>query len=377
MAASLGYSSGRTRLDGHWCYRVSRSFDLSTMTCEDRSRRTRALPPRISRLGVATAGCLLLGLSLLGPSSASAASASGPGLVALGDSYSSGEGSPPFRSGTDKDGKGCHRSDKAWAHEIGEVVRQNVLLRACSGSTILNIYSYRGDGRQLDSVDSRSTRLVTMTLGGNDVRFADVLRMCVYGPRVDGLKDCRDKAQRELIDPRKSVLTEGQTNPEDAKLRLPPLSKVYTDIAERLAPGGKIIVAGYPRLFGDAFGSECRIGTALGGLRYHVASSDAAWINEKVLELNGIIESEVKKARSTTSTIRPDVSIDYVAVDEAFEGHRLCETASRLNGAQIEYDGLPGPKQTSFHPNVGGQHAYANSVKRGLLGWALHQPLQR
>lgn len=54
-------------------------------------------------------------------------------VVALGDSYSSGEGADPYRDG------GCHRSHRAW---ISTVVEQSVgrfrlaKLLACSGAKV-------------------------------------------------------------------------------------------------------------------------------------------------------------------------------------------------------------------------------------------------
>ena len=51
-------------------------------------------------------------------------------------------------------------------------------------------------------------------------------------------------------------------------------------------------------------------------------------------------------------------------VDQAFQGHRICDQGAKwLNGAQIDILAQQS-RQTSFHPNTDGQHAYAISFER-------------
>src|ERR1700691_4183726 len=59
--------------------------------------------------------------------------------VAMGDSYSSGEGTPPFEAGTNdkKTGDTCHRSRKAWPFVVAaaDPALGSPVLLACSGAT--------------------------------------------------------------------------------------------------------------------------------------------------------------------------------------------------------------------------------------------------
>src|SRR5207248_1389468 len=115
------------------------------------------------------------------------------GHSALGDSYSSGEGASSFDPGTgspsdtlgppDLSPNHCHRSSTAWAYGVDAAKGFNTRLDACSGALIEDFYGYNPDNTdevpQLDNVSSVTTRLVTLTVGGNNMGFGDVLTSCI------------------------------------------------------------------------------------------------------------------------------------------------------------------------------------------------------
>jgi lysophospholipase L1-like esterase len=88
--------------------------------------------------------------------------------VALGDSYSSGLGAPPY----DLDGF-CQRSSQSypslWAAEHHPA---SLVFLACSGAKTTDVLL-----RQIPAIP-RGTDLVTITIGGNDVGFAPVVQTC-------------------------------------------------------------------------------------------------------------------------------------------------------------------------------------------------------
>ena len=105
--------------------------------------------------------------------------------VALGDSYSSGEGNPPFDAGTDvasgPNQDRCRRSRVAFPHQLH--VRANLVLvhRACSGAVgadVTTTSKYPPEPPQVSWVDA-STNLVTITIGGNEAGFGTVLVSCL------------------------------------------------------------------------------------------------------------------------------------------------------------------------------------------------------
>ena len=122
-------------------------------------------------------------------------------IVALGDSFMSGEGAKRFYEGTnDKDRNECRRAPTAYAplmvsRASGEVPDRLAFV-ACSGARALDIYQRaqqpadpldrpEGGLNQLEHVDwlqanaRPDVRLVIVSIGGNDALFGDVAQACV------------------------------------------------------------------------------------------------------------------------------------------------------------------------------------------------------
>ncbi|MGW9213263.1 hypothetical protein ACWGR4_40690 [Embleya sp. NPDC055664] len=214
--------------------------------------------------------------------------------VAMGDSYSSGEGLAPYQPETDyknSDGQEnqCHRSQtgayptqvklpghtKTIAQEAAEGTASFAFI-ACSGAQTTNITTasyntppfpedtaghtdwedigpgwandYYGELPQIDQgYLDEDTSLVTVTAGGNDVRFAEVMRSCIAS-----LDDC-------FGDFHKLTRDSGVVDPEQLRWyekwlireRLPAHLKTTYQAIHDKAPNAKIIVPGYPQLFSD------------------------------------------------------------------------------------------------------------------------------
>ncbi|WP_272261471.1 GDSL-type esterase/lipase family protein [Streptomyces xanthophaeus] len=146
--------------------------------------------------------------------------AAGPGtgptaVVSLGDSYISGEAgrwkgnsltNTGNRLGTDRawvsgstydpakvygtTAGGCHRSDSAEVRSAGPIADVAVNL-ACSGATAENVFrasnggvAYKGEAPQADQLAavaaSHDVKLIALSVGGNDLGFADIIKDCAY-----------------------------------------------------------------------------------------------------------------------------------------------------------------------------------------------------
>ncbi len=149
---------------------------------------------------------------------------SGPALVAIGDSYQSGEGSPVFINGTNQanladrlDNK-CRRASTAYpvllAEGIGGAERQRLTFVSCSGAVAADILvssQYEGEGAP-DSAVIRGGRLVRrgpsqlamaartgdvatvlVSIGGNDIGFGDLVEACL------GPTDCSTDDSAKII----------------------------------------------------------------------------------------------------------------------------------------------------------------------------------
>jgi len=253
---------------------------------------------------------LLAALGLLAaPLPAQAASRT---FVALGDSYAAGVGSFVYYD----DGTECYRSPFAYPDLLAGATRLQLTLAACSGATTADVLN-----EQVDLV-TPTTDYVTITVGGNDVGFRDVVTTCAL---PGWLGSCTAVVKAGLSTLR-TVLPAR-------------LDRVYAAVEER-APGATVVVTGYPRLFN---GADCNPLTFFTG-------AEMASINAGILELNDLIEARAEAAGFT-----------FVDVAPAFSGHAVCDRAPWINN-------LVFPTVNSFHPNIAGHYAYAVAVAPALFG---------
>ncbi|AXE23692.1 hypothetical protein C0216_09650 [Streptomyces globosus] len=173
---------------------------------------------RMRRLAVAGMALPLAAGALAGGTAGTAAAApqGGPtAVVTMGDSYISGEAgrwkgnsltNTGSRNGTDRawvsgsvydpskvygaTAGGCHRSDSAEGRSAGPVADVAVNL-ACSGATTANVFRaasggvpYRGEAPQADQLAavaaSHDVKVIALSVGGNDLGFADIIQACAY-----------------------------------------------------------------------------------------------------------------------------------------------------------------------------------------------------
>lgn len=139
-------------------------------------------------------------------------------LVALGDSYMSGEGATTYYEGTDTGGENqCRRAPTAWAVQAAERHFDGLVFLACSGARTHNVRHdtpglketpepRRQDGEpgtQLDQSDDRlaadgfAPSLVVISIGGNDAGFSTIGKACAV-PGSCNTDDMRDWFTDEL-----------------------------------------------------------------------------------------------------------------------------------------------------------------------------------
>jgi len=210
--------------------------------------------------------------------------------LALGDSYTAGQGLPPFDTST----AGCHRSLAAFPAlvRVGDVTE--TASRACSGATtadVLEREQHPGVGLQIDAV-TPETELVTITIGGNDLGFATVMNDCVFGRLPCSRLDGRVERALDGLGPR--------------------LERVYRDVRWR-APDARVVVVGYPHLIADPDGVDVDscpsvVGPFSGGAR--ITADEVRWLREKGDELGEAVRVAATGAGAS-----------YVDTAAAFAGH--------------------------------------------------------
>ena len=269
---------------------------------------------RLSKVRLAVS---LTSLSLLGAGLAAApgspASAAGEPYVALGDSYSSGVGT---RSYID-DGTSCKRSTLAYPSLVAAAKSYTLNFRACSGARVPDVTN-----NQISAL-STSTRYVTISIGGNDAGFVDVVTECALPAWASDCPGAVAGAQNYIRN----------TLPGS-------LSTLYAQIRSR-APSAKVVVVGYPKLF---MGEDCNAGTWF-------SPEDEAILNETAVLLD-----------DTTASRANAAGFSFVNPINRFTGHAVCDDVEWING-------LSNPIEESYHANAAGHRdGYTPLVSSPLTG---------
>jgi hypothetical protein len=239
--------------------------------------------------------------------------AQGASYAALGDSYAAGAaGSDPS---TLLPGL-CARSSTSWVLGVfagaqAAGAADELRFVACPGAVVASVRA-----TQLDAVRA-DTRLVTLSVGGNDAGFGPVTADCLAQPGCGR--------------PGRAAWTAADEGLDGLRVRL---TALYRDIRGRMSSRGRLVVTGYPRLFSASLGASevCAVGDGA------VLGADAAWMNGRTAEANAVIAEAARAAGAR---------VVYAATDPEFAGHRLCD---------------PDPWISGLHPDLDGQGAYARAV---------------
>ncbi|MEV4482205.1 SGNH/GDSL hydrolase family protein [Micromonospora coxensis] len=232
--------------------------------------------------------------------------------VALGDSYASGVGAGSYTA----ESGSCQRSTNAYPALYQANIRPaSYRSVACSGARTTDVTN-----NQLSALSSTTT-LVSVTVGGNDVGFANIMTTCVlYGETqcVAAVQAAEDKARAQLPGL---------------------LSTVYKGIRAK-APNARVVVVGYPVFY--------QLGTFCVGL----TATSRAKINEGINLVDDLTRSAAQAAGFTFADVR-----------SIFVGHQLCSYGEKwlhaLNYANI---GI------SYHPTAAGQSGGYYPVFRSAAG---------
>jgi lysophospholipase L1-like esterase len=313
------------------------------------SRARVTTPSRRSRkrwlAGAATA-TTAVAAALVIPFYAGAATV-GETYVALGDSYSAGVGASPYLSNaatippvdtltvikppSNVDYiSDCKRSTKSYAAllatEFGQAEGfiESFTFAACSGATTTEVLQ-----RQWAALGPE-TSLVSLTIGGNDIKFADAMAECA-NPLVL-FPDCQGKINKSL-----------QILRDDLPKKL---ADTYTTILSQ-APNARLKVLGYPKLFDEQ--GTCSIVEKV----FNPSPEKRREMNDAAEELSQAIHAAVADVGG---------KIQFIDVQPQFDGHGICgpdpyltEPVNNLTSAS-----------DSYHPNAKGYDAYKHALQTAL-----------
>jgi lysophospholipase L1-like esterase len=335
----------------------------------------------------------------------------------MGDSFSSGEGASDFDGAqyyraTDNNGiwenpgagrindetaknrfrNACHRSTEAWSRKavldtspgatIGAradsyAADLDFHFIACSGAEtehLLPFYSVGEDKpknylgqkgtlgrfRELSQLDQgyvdENTTLVTLSIGGNDALFADILQLCVKNSKPSSCQTQTLEGDAKAV----PAATADRINTEMKNSVITVLEQVRMK-----APSAKILLVGYPMLF------ENYDGCAL------INETEKTWLNDTAKLLNARLKDAAAAVDAASARV---IFADPTPV---FAGKNLCATPSAINPVVINRSPgdnpmivprFPGPdvplgvSQQSFHPNKMGTTLYAQVMQAALKG---------
>ncbi len=267
------------------------------------------------------------------------------GYIALGDSFTSGEGEDDdgrYLPGTNTPENRCHVSNRSYPFLLiqSPLPMQSV---ACSGATTAEVLGGTIDRpAQLSAVRALQPDVVTTSIGGNDLDLVGKLAACA-GPGT-----C------VWARPSHRILTA-----REARMLYDRLVDVFTEI-RAAAPLARHFAVGYPVAI-DPLG-ECDPLT-----RLLLNADERRYLYESQRLLNTVISSAAQRA-----------SISYVDVSRAYHQQALCSGAHTpaMNGLRLGNDFAPIPGLShlrligseSFHPTPHGHALVAPFVDAALSG---------
>ncbi|MFE4602807.1 GDSL-type esterase/lipase family protein [Kitasatospora indigofera] len=354
---------------------------------------------RTRRLLAAVLALPLLGTGLLA-AAAPARAATGPtASVTMGDSYISGEAgrwkgnsvtTSGSRAGTDRSwtgsaydparvygptyASGCDRSDVAEVRSAPALAQTQINL-ACSGAVTANVYraanggqSYKGEAPQADQLAAvaraNNVKLITLSIGGNDLGFADVIQTCVKDYLI-WYSYCNDD-QQAAVDARMATAMAGVRKSVDE------IRAVMT-AAGYAAADYRIVLQSYPSPIPRS--SEMRYAESgwsradTGGCPFW--DGDADWARDSL----------VPQISDALAAVAAAKGVQFMDLRDMLQGREVCAAAARQatpsaapsattsEWARFVDAGLSasqGTVQESMHPNYYGQLALGRCLT--LLG---------
>jgi len=305
-----------------------------------------------------------------------------PGVyVSMGDSYSAGEGAPAgpagYDVGTDDQYDKCHRSPNAYGRQFATLTatyntgltNETMKHVACSGAGIQDFYTPYAQNHQktyplnpeasqlnqLAGIQANSdVGLITVTISGNDVGFADVLKTCITNYWIPGSGSCKDyytqNNPNNLDTQIDNLLEEKIQTPLGVTDNLSYLPGLLSDI-KATAPHAAIWILTYPKIFDGS--CPLNLGNDSGGAA--IKASDADWLNQVTGHLDDTIITAAEQVGG----------VQVLDERDAFAGHEICTSDAWVNGYLWQgniFNYLP----ESFHPTTDGYQHEAGEMLASL-----------
>lgn len=314
--------------------------------------------------------------------------------LALGDSFSSGEGDTDKNPATDRKyyrqwtdvnedkAKGaprekCHVSTRSYPYKLanwmglGSGPSAAWASIACSGATVYDmnwdnsggyegqdsplgrLHGYDNKGvlqkmalnemipgrvKQIEFVKKYQPKVITLTAGGNDAGFGAKLTLCVNHKSWGNSCMWAKPEYRSWLK-------------ADLKYQYYSLKSLYEDLKKATNDQAKIYVLGYPQFINGDPTAQCKN-------TFTLDAREREMITNSVTYYNKVIKQAAKAA-----------GVKYIDVENAFGNHWLCGDRDSHVTAITGFAGWRGnEQQESFHPNAKGHSDIARKFATELGG---------
>jgi hypothetical protein len=258
-----------------------------------------------------------------------AGSAGAATYAALGDSYAAG----PLIPNQSLNPLGCLRSDHNYAHLTASAKGLTLTDVSCSGATTNDMTETQNvepgpNPPQFNGL-SASTNIVSVTIGGNDIGFSEVLENCItFNPFSTPCKNQYDSGGHDQL-------------AERIENTAPKVGAVLQGIHER-SPNARVFVVNYADILPSGSGCWPTVPLGFGDVPYLHATEE---------RLNAMLASE---AATHNATI-----VNWYA---ASIGHDSCKGSSTRWVEPL----IPGELAAPVHPNKAGMEGAAVALEAAI-----------
>lgn len=302
---------------------------------------------------------------------------SGIDYLALGDSYSSGEGDIGQTSNgsnyylplTDLGPDNCHISSRSFPFLLRDyytISPNNMKSVACSSARVTADYfrssiGYLGQGNrlrdrldleqakqialekfipgrvpQIEFIKKYQPKVITLTGGGNDVGFADILKYCASPDWKEFVMDntCGyAKSDSEL----RKMLGAAIRDQYYSTIRL-------IEAIKQVSSSTQIYIIGYPSFVAGS-NSTCALNSGV------LDGDERDMINQGISYMNTVLKSAADNSNVT-----------YIDIEDSLKGGRLCEGSEYVTGVWDTGLFNEDDRSQSFHPNAKGHQKIASII---------------
>lgn len=248
--------------------------------------------------------------------------------MALGDSFSAGPGAG---SSIFPEQSSCGRTDGSYVYQLyqdDDLVAKSTPdlyndtafgFNACSGAVTTDVESL-----QMQNATGPYTPFIagadlyTLTVGGNDLGFDEVVRACVYGIAIPFFGKCNNLLN--TIDNQVADNSTFQTN----------IASLYDNLRAQ-ANGNTVVILPYITFYNDQVGR---------GFSCWLSQSTRQRLNQQVRQVNDALR--------IAAIQRGFQFLDEDSLQVAFDGHRFCDTGTYWIQDSI-FDGLSSGAQERWN----------------------------